>query len=572
MNKLGLAPDSACRNKELDLEFQRKEWDRRPPKKVLLVWPKFESHSFWNFEEVCRIVGVSYMTPPLGLLTIAGMLPASWDLRLVDENVDLLTDHDLEQAEIVIVSCKIVHRARALEVIALAKRWGKTVIVGGPDPTMSPQHYVSSGADALCFGEGEAIMPEVLFDLREGSLKEEYRASRLPNLKEETPAPRFDLIDHRKYLYIGLQYSRGCPYHCEFCNVIDLFDNEYRTKTVEQVLAELTALYQTGYRGQVDFFDDNMVGNLKQVKPLLQGIADWLRAHKYPFHMSTSVTLNVVKDREVLRLLREARFKAFLVGIETPDEEALKRAKKPHNTGFSLPEATDMIYREVGATLHSGFLLGLDGEPADIGLQMVRCIDEAAIPWVMAGVVYPLPGTQLAKRLDREHRLFPQARTGIPEGSRDQVSAGIQFVPERGPQAVLDDLVEVMHHSFEAKKYFERCTSVAVRLNTIPNLMPGVGIFFRNVRTFFRLCGRMLRRVPARGPFWKGLFRVLLRNRDGLEAYVTLSVLYLHFQSMLPYVYGELERQRVELRTTGEAEWISRQLCEPAEASQVHAS
>lgn len=531
--------------------------------KVLLIWPKFESHSFWHFDEVCDLVGVKYMTPPLGLLTLAGMLPKDWDLRLVDENVRKVTDQDIARADLVIVSSKIVHRDRALTVIRMAASAGKKVIVGGPDPTMSPEHYENCGATSLCFGEGEAIMPEILADLAAGQLKPEYRSSRLPDLKQETPPPRFDLINHKDYLYIGIQFSRGCPYHCEFCNVIDLFKNEYRTKTVGQVLAELDALYATGYRGRVDFFDDNLIGNLKQARPLLRGIADWLEAHRYPFTLSSSLTLNVIKDPEVMALLREARFQAFLVGIETPDAGSLKRAQKPHNTGFSIAEATDTIYREVGATLHSGFLLGMDGEPADIAQQMIACIDEAAIPWVMAGVVYPLPGTQLAKRLDREKRLFPRARKGLPEGSRDQISAGIQFDPERGPKQVLDDLILVMHHAFNAKSYFERCTSVATRLNVLPVLFPGLFAFCRNVRSFLRLCMKMLKHTPARGPFWRGLFTVLRQNRDGLEAYVTLSVLYLHFQGMLPYVYGELERQRKEIADVGEEKWLAERLRDP---------
>lgn len=531
--------------------------------RALLIWPKFESFSFWNFEEVCKIVGVKYMTPPLGLLTLAAMLPPDWEVSLVDENVRPLQDSDLDQADLVLVGSKIVHRDRALAVIARARAAGKRVIVGGPDPTLSPDRYLESGADALCVGEAEVVIPEILRDLESGTLQPVYRAERLADLEAETPAPRFDLIDHRDYLYIGVQYSRGCPHHCEFCNVIDLFPT-YRTKSIAQVLAELDALYAVGYRGQVDFFDDNMVGNFKAAKPLLRAIADWLKAHRYPFQLSTSVTLNVAKDSELLDLLREARFKYFLVGIETPDEAALKKAQKPQNIGFSVAEAADRIYRRAGATVHSGFLLGLDGEPPDIADRMLRCIDEASIPWVMAGVVYPLPGTGLARRLQREGRLFPRARDGIAEGARDQISAGLQFVPERSPLSVIDDLNRVMHHAFDPREYFSRCAGVATRLNTIPNLVPGLRLFVRNVRTFLRLTAVMLRSRELRRPYFGAMLRVLRRNRAGLEAFVTLSVLYMHFRSMLPYVYGELEKQREEITRAGEAEWLRGKLNEPS--------
>jgi radical SAM superfamily enzyme YgiQ (UPF0313 family) len=529
---------------------------------VLLIWPKFDSFSFWNFEKVCEVVGVRYMTPPLGLLTIAALLPKDWKVRLIDENVDPLTDADLDWANLVMVGSKIVHRARALEVIRRARGRGLPVVVGGPDPTLTPEPYLGAGANYLCLDEGEETLPPFLADFAKGVESGTYRSKTLADLNK-TPVPRFDLIDHTKYLYVGIQYSRGCPYHCEFCNVIDLFSNKYRTKTLDQVLAEFDALYAQGYRGQLDFFDDNMVGHMKDVKPVLRGIASWLKAHRYPFQLSTSVTLNVARDPELLDLMRECRFKALLVGIETPDEDALKAAAKPQNTGFSIAEAADTIYRKMGATLHSGFLLGLDGEPADIGDQVIRCIDDTSIPWVMAGVVYPLPGTRLSRRLDREKRLFPKARKDVAEGARDQISAGLQFKPQRPPLDVLRDLTRVMKHSFDPDKYFSRCAGVAVRLNTVPVLVPSWPMFYRNVRTFIRLCILMAKDADTRGPFYKALVKVLTHNRAGLESLAMLSVLYLHFKAMLPYCYEQLALQIKAIEELGEEEWLARNLAEP---------
>jgi radical SAM superfamily enzyme YgiQ (UPF0313 family) len=533
---------------------------------ALLVWPKFESHSFWNFEKVCELAGVKYMTPPLGLLTVAGLLPEEWSLRLVDENVRPLRDSDLEWADIVLVGSKIVHRKRALEVVRQAREKEKPVVVGGPDPTLNPRFYSAAGANFLCLDEGEVTVPLLLEDLARGVQHGVYRAKRLPDLAE-SPVPRFDLIDHRDYLYVGVQYSRGCPYHCEFCNVIDLFKNEYRTKSLDQVLAELELLYRLGYRGQLDFFDDNLAGHLKDVKPFLRGLANWLREHDYPFQLSTSVTLNIAKDTELLELMRDARFKYLLVGIETPDEAALKGAKKPHNIGFSIADAADRIYRVAGATIHSGFLLGLDGEPDDIADRIIQCIDAACVPWVMAGVVYPLPGTQLSKRLDREGRLFPAAREDICEGARDQISAGLRFKPQRPAADVLADLERVMRHSFDAENYFARCADVATRLDTVPKLVPGWHVFGRNLRTFVRLCREMTKSPDTRRPFWRALTTVVTKNRAGLEALATLSVLYVHFQSMLPYCYEKLAEQRAEVETLGEAEWLRKNLMQPSPRS-----
>jgi radical SAM superfamily enzyme YgiQ (UPF0313 family) len=529
---------------------------------VLLVWPKFDSFSFWNFEKVCELAGVKYMTPPLGLLTVAALLPQDWDLRLVDENVEELEDEDIDWSDLVLVGAKIIHRARALSVIRRAKERGKRVAVGGADPTLSTMYYQDSGADYICLGEGEVTVPMLLEDLTRGVTGQTYQCDHLPDLRG-TPPPRFDLIDFRDYLYLGIQYSRGCPYRCEFCNVVDLFRNQYRTKTLQQVLVEFDLLYRLGYRGLLDFFDDNLIGHMKEAKPFLRGLAQWLKEHEYPFQLSTSVTLNVAQDPEIMDLLREARFKYMLVGIETPDEHALRTAHKSLNTGFSIAEAAHQFYTRAGATIHSGFLLGLDGEPDDIGDQIIRCIDEACVPWVMAGVVFPLPGTQLSLRLDREGRLFPRARGTVPDNVRDQISAGIQFKTQRPAKDVLRDLVRIMQHSFDPARYFDRCTRVAVRLNTVPKLLLGWRIFWRNLRTFLRLCVVMTLSRETRGPFWKALATVVAKNSRGVEALATLAVLYVHFQSMLPYCYEQLRLQQAELEEQGEEQWLERNLREP---------
>ena len=532
--------------------------------KALIVWPKFDSFSFWHFEKVCELVGARYMTPPLGLLTVGALLPQDWDIKLVDENVRDLTDDDLSWADLMLVGAKIAHRKRAFEVIARGKTAGLPVAVGGPDPTLSSQFYKDSGADFLVLNEGELTVPMWLEDMANGATSGTYATDELADLSK-TPVPRFDLVNHRDYLYVGVQYSRGCPYHCEFCNVIDLFHNKYRTKSLEQVLAEFQCLYDLGYRGQLDFFDDNLVGHLKDAKPFLRGIAAWGKEHGWPFMHSTSVTLNVARDPEVLDLLREARFKALLIGIETPDEEALRAAKKQQNVGFSIAEATDAIYRRAGASVHSGFLLGMDGEPDNIRDQIISCIDATSVPWVMPSVVYPLPETGLAKRLEKEGRLFPKARVTVSAEVRDQISAGIMFKTSRSPLAIVEDLLAIMKYSFDAKNYFSRVASVSARLNTIPVLMPSFHLLKRNVRAFLRLSWAMTKDATTRGPFWGAFWKTLFRNPRGIEGLATLSILYVHFQTILPFCYEQLELQRDEIKTEGDDAWIARNLAEEVE-------
>jgi radical SAM superfamily enzyme YgiQ (UPF0313 family) len=526
------------------------------------VWPHFSSFSFWNFEKVCELTGTKYMTPPLGLLTVAALLPKDWEIRVVDENVRPLVEADYTWSDLVLVSSKIVHRKRALDVIREAKRHGKPVVVGGPDPTLSSEVYSAAGADYLCLDEGEATLPMMLEDFAKGVKGGLYRAKEAIDLGI-SPVPRFDLIDHRDYLYIGLQYSRGCPHNCEFCNVIDLFDHKYRTKTLEQVLGEFQMVYDLGYRGQLDFFDDNLVGNVVKAKPFLKGLADWQKAHGYPFILSTSVTLNIAKDDELLGLFREARFNKFLVGIETPDEKALKTAQKPQNMGMEVPEALDRIYRLSGCSVHSGFLLGMDNEAEDVADQMIKCVDAGSISWVMAGVVYPLPGTQLSKRLDREGRLFPAARRFDDENVRDQISAGVCFKPTRPSAKVIEDLIRLLKHSYDPVQYFKRCAESASRLNCHFTLFPGWAMFFRNLRSFWRLCIMATSSATMRTPFWKAFWKVLFSNPAGIESLASLAVLFTHFTNMLPYCYEQLNKQLAAIAEHGEAKWLEKNLAEP---------
>ncbi len=537
--------------------------------KALLIWPKFESHSFWNFESVAEMAGTKYMCPPLGMLTLAGSLPESWELRLVDENVGLVRDEDLRWCDVVLMGSKIVSRTRALALAERAKQFGKTVVVGGADATVNEAVYIASDADIVCIGEAELCVPPMLDALENpGSVQRVIRADGMADLKS-SPAPRFDLLDLSDYLYVGIQYSRGCPYTCEFCNVIDIFDG-YRSKTIPQVLAELDALYAAGYRGQVDFFDDNFAGNFKRAKETLRALVQWQTAHRFPFAFSTSVTLNIAKDDALLELFREARFKYFLIGIETPSPEALAKASKGQNVGFSISEAVHRIYQVAGATVHSGFLIGMDGEPDNIADLVIQCVEETSIPWVMGSIIYPLPGTGMAKRLDREQRLFPGARYGLPktetgETVRDQISAGIQFKTERPADEVLVDVQRILKHAYDPEKYFARCADVACELNTIPVLFPGARVFFRNARTALRMVWYATSRSELRGPFWKALFRVLWNNNKGVEALFTLAVLFTHFQRMLPYCVRMLDAQQEAIREQGLEGWYAGKMAEEVE-------
>jgi radical SAM superfamily enzyme YgiQ (UPF0313 family) len=325
------------------------------PTKCLLVQPGFSGRSFWNYSEVCELVGAKYPAAPLGLMTVAALLPQHWEFRLVDENVRPLTDADLEWAGIVLVSGMLPQQKRMLAVIQKAHDKGKPAAVGGPDATSQPHMY--GKADFLVLGEGEVTIPLFTEDLGKNVTSGEYRSSPRADMAEAV-IPRFDLIRFADYLHVGIQFSRGCPFNCEFCDIIELFGRRPRTKTPEQMVAELQALYDLGYRGHVDFVDDNFIAKKSKVADVLQAIGDWSGRHHYPFYFSTEASINLAKEKKLLRLMQENDFRYVFVGIESPDEEVLTQTQKPQNRGVSAVEAVRILNAH-GMIVNGGFILAL---------------------------------------------------------------------------------------------------------------------------------------------------------------------------------------------------------------------
>src|SRR5437764_10470688 len=300
------------------------------PCRVLMVYPKFVPDSFWNYTEACELVGAKYPAAPLGLITVASMLPNHLDIHLVNRNTEPLTDSDLDWADLVMVGGMLNHQPDFLYLIDLAHVHGKPVCVGGPDVSSSPHLYAD--ADFQVIGEAEKIIEHFIAAWERGERKGVFTAEKFKVDVTLSPMPRYDLIKFDHYLFIGLQYSRGCPFTCEFCDIIELYGRVPRTKTNAQMLAELEHLYELGYRGHVDFVDDNLIGNKKALKNFLPELMQWLEAHDYPFEFSTEASINLADDDELLRMMREANFFLVFIGIESPDPETLVAMKKKQNT------------------------------------------------------------------------------------------------------------------------------------------------------------------------------------------------------------------------------------------------
>src|SRR6185312_4971995 len=343
-------------------------------------------------------------------------------------------------------------RNDALRVIDMCRASGKPVVVGGPDVTSSPGFY--SEADFQVLGEAEEIMDDFLAAWRNGDRNGVFKAEMGKTDVTKSPTPRFDLLNLKHYLHVGVQFSRGCPFTCEFCDIIELYGRVPRTKTTPQMLAELDELYRLGYRGHVDFVDDNLIGNKKAVKAFLPELAKWLEAHDYPFEFTTEASLNLADDAELLVLLNRANFVGVFVGIESPDPATLIAMRKKQNTRRSIAQSSHKIYA-AGIFVHAGFIVGFDSEKESMAEAMVDLIEEAAIPVCMVGLLYALPNTQLARRLEREARLHPHLERKDRNDLKgaDQCTMGLNFETLRPREENLADYVHILRRIYDPVAY-----------------------------------------------------------------------------------------------------------------------
>jgi radical SAM superfamily enzyme YgiQ (UPF0313 family) len=344
---------------------------------ALLVFPKFSPNSFWNLQAVCDVWGARCPAPPLGLITLAALLPSSWNLRLVNCNAEELTDADLAWADLVMTGGMLPQYNDAQIIIEMCRTRGKPVVVGRPDAMSRPDVY--RDADFLVLGEAEGLIDQFVAAWSTGATTGVFEGEKFQVDVTKSPTPRFDLLNFRHYLYIGVQFSRGCPFNCEFCDIIELYGRVPRAKTNEQMLTEIDTLYRLGHRGHVDFVDDNLIGNKKALKRFLPALIAWQKEHSYPFWFSTEASINLADDAELLRMMRAANFFLIFVGIESPDTSTLISMQKKQNTRRSLADSIHRIY-QAGMVVIAGFIVGFDNETASVAEGMTDCIEATSIP------------------------------------------------------------------------------------------------------------------------------------------------------------------------------------------------
>jgi radical SAM superfamily enzyme YgiQ (UPF0313 family) len=413
--------------------------------KILLVYPQFPE-TFWSFKWALKFVSKKASTPPLGLLTVAAMLPETWERKVIDMNVSPLRDRQIAWADYLFISAMSVQKKSARDIISRAAKAGVKVVAGGPLFTSSPEEF--SQVDHLVLNEGEVTLPEFLADLEAGTPRSLYTTGSWADITG-TPMPDWDLITMKKYASMTIQHSRGCPFNCDFCDITLLYGKKARIKDTGQIIAELENIYRHGWRENVFFVDDNFIGNKRILKKkTLPAIISWMKKRKYPFTFNTQASINLADDDELLQLMAEAGFTAVFIGIETPSTAGLEECSKSQNTKRDMAACVRKIHQR-GIEVQGGFIVGFDSDPKSIFEEQIQFIQNSAIVTAMVGLLMALKGTRLYRRLEKEDRLFH-------EESGDNTDGTINFKPRMEMQTLVAGYKKIVSTIYSPEYYYRR--------------------------------------------------------------------------------------------------------------------
>jgi radical SAM superfamily enzyme YgiQ (UPF0313 family) len=495
--------------------------------RALLVCPEFPL-SFWSFQKSCRLRGNKTVNPPLGLVTVAALLPTEWEMRLADLNTRNLTEEDWQWADLILISALYIQRAGLLALVREAKRRGKTVVAGGPYPTSLPEAVLEAGCDFVVRGEGENTMPLLLEAMRHGKTGI-IENDEKPDLTT-SPIPRFDLLGLNDYATFTIQTSRGCPFDCEFCDVVNLFGRLPRHKTQQQVIAELETLQRLGARGSVFICDDNFIGSKKHARALLQELTPWLRRRGEPFRFLTQASVNLGQDLEMIDLMTAANFDKVFIGIESPDENVLQISHKYHNIKNPLAESLQNIQQH-GLAVMGSFIIGLDGEKPGAGERICAFMEQTAIPTAMLGVLQAAPHTSLWHRLEREGRLRQDVGDDLGTFS------ALNYEPDRPEADIMQEYVYAWDYLYEPSRYLSRAyryylamrpvrrARAVAALGPLPkDRVPDQGMTWRRIligiKAFFKIIWWQGVRTSYRRQFWTQMIGMLMHNPTRFMGYI----------------------------------------------------
>ncbi len=504
--------------------------------KVLLIYPTTPL-SFFSYPKLLRRMGCKAVMPPLSLLTVAALLPREWQLRLADLNVEPLTDWQWDWADLVMISGMLIHRQNLLNLIQEAKARGKVVVVGGPYASSLPEEVLQAGADFVVRGEGENAIPLLLEALAQGQRGGVIQCDSRPDLAT-SPIPRFDLLNLKDYIDIPIQTSRGCPHDCEFCDVVQLFGRRPRYKEPRQVIAELETLYRLGWWGLVFISDDNFIGNKTHARAILRELTPWSKSRGEPFVFNTQTTVTLGEDVPLIDLMTEANFVEVLLGLESPDEEALILSDKHHNRRIPMQEAVQTIQAN-GLTVMGSFILGMDGEQAGAGDRIISFIEATNIPIIMINLLQPAPHTRLWRRLQQEGRLLEGT---IKQSLQLDTIGGCQFfIPSRPREQIMAEYHKVWETIYEPRRYLERSYRFFLGMRPTraelarrrgetlpPPPVPPAKQPLRNklfdLRVFLHLSWQLGLVNSTRWQWWRQLLGMLRKNPSRLKDYLVCCV------------------------------------------------
>jgi radical SAM superfamily enzyme YgiQ (UPF0313 family) len=505
--------------------------------RTLLIYPIFPP-TFWSYEKILELVNRKVLLPPLGLITVAAILPQEWEFKLVDRNIRPATQEEWDWAELVVFSGMIVQKQDLLAQIKEAKNREKLVAVGGPYATSLPEEVQAAGADFLVLDEGEITLPLLVEALSRGETSGIIRTPEKPDVTT-TPIPRYDLLEFDAYDSMSVQFSRGCPFQCEFCDIIVLYGRKPRTKNPSQLLAELEYLYQLGWRRSVFMVDDNFIGNKRNVKLLLKELKIWQKEHQYPFRFQTEASVDIAEDTELMELMTECFFDAVFLGIETPDEDSLQLTKKFQNTRNSLEEAIDKIIR-VGLRPMAGFIIGFDGEKKGAGDRIINFAEKTAIPTTTFAMLQALPNTALWHRLEKEGRLIANK-----DGTINQATL-MNFIPTRPLPEIAQEYTHAFWQLYDPINYLDRNYRCFLKLGAPQCHPPAKLPTLVDLKALAIVIWRQGIKRNTRWKFWHHLFSIIKRNPAVWEHYLTVCAHNEHFLEYRQIVKDEIEAQLAE--------------------------
>tara|TARA_B100000315_G_scaffold226276_1_gene233098 strand:+ start:333 stop:1865 length:1533 start_codon:yes stop_codon:yes gene_type:complete len=490
--------------------------------KILLVYPRYPD-SFWSFKHALKFISKEASFPPLGLLTVAAMLPKEWQLKLVNMNTTSLSDNDIGWADYVFISAMVTQRSSAKEVIAHCREMGTKIVAGGP--LFTTEYEELGGVDHFVLGDAEAILPLFLSDLEAGCARHIYSSSEQPDIAK-TPIPLWSLIDMKKYSSMNIQYSRGCPYNCEFCDIVVLNGHKPRTKSQAQMLAELEALYQRGWRSGVFIVDDNFIGNKKKLKAeILPAIISWTKERKYPFAFSTEASINLSDDEELMRLMVAAGFNTVFIGVESPNEESLDECDKFLNKNRDLIASIQKIQNH-GLEVQGGFIVGFDSDPLSIFKSQINFIQKSGIVTAMVGLLNAPHGTRLYQRLENERRLLK----GM---SGDNTDCSINFIPKMNYETLINGYQHILKTIYAPKQYYERVKILLREYKPQKRKTGIIGIKFYHIEAVLKSMWFLGVKEKGRWHYWKLFMVTLLRQPRSFPLVINLSVYGFHFRKVV---------------------------------------